>query len=144
MQQFVVPQFIDNEDKILGPVTVRQFVIVLVTVLILFIFYKTLTFTYFILVTFLIGGFGVALAFVKVNGRPFHYFLLNLLQIVLRPALRVWQQEIAMLNKNELENNVDKKAPTKIVKPKQVSSSRLAELSLLVDTGGAYKPDQFI
>ena len=29
MEQFVVPQFIDAEDKILGPLTGRQFVIML-------------------------------------------------------------------------------------------------------------------
>ena len=27
MQQFVVPQFIDVEDKIIGSITVRQFII---------------------------------------------------------------------------------------------------------------------
>ncbi|KKS92044.1 MAG: hypothetical protein UV69_C0039G0006, partial [Parcubacteria group bacterium GW2011_GWE2_43_12] len=30
MQQFVVPQFIDVEDKIIGPITVRQFIIIMV------------------------------------------------------------------------------------------------------------------
>ena len=32
MDRFVVPQFIDVEDKIFGPVTVRQFLILLGTV----------------------------------------------------------------------------------------------------------------
>jgi hypothetical protein len=31
MQQFVVPQFIDVEDKIIGPISVRQFLTLMVT-----------------------------------------------------------------------------------------------------------------
>ncbi len=143
MQQFVVPQFIDNEDKILGPITVRQFVIVLVTALLLVLLSKLLLFTYFVLSALVVGGFGAALAFVKVNGRPFHYFILNLAQIALRPALRVWKLE-AMIPNNKKEEVIDKTPPPKVVKPKQVSGSRLSELSLLVDTGGEYKPDQTI
>ena len=47
MQQFLVPQFIDVEDKIIGPITTRQFVEVLIGVLITFISYKILAFVYF-------------------------------------------------------------------------------------------------
>ena len=36
-EKFVVPQFIDNEDKILGPITVRQFLILLVATFVIFI-----------------------------------------------------------------------------------------------------------
>ncbi len=141
MQQFVVPQFIDNEDKILGPITVRQFIIVLVTALVVFVFYKTLRFAPFLLVSFFVGGFGIVLAFVKVNGRPFHYFILNVIQITIRPALRVWKKEI-MSTVDKKDDIVDKKPPSKVVRPKQVSASRLSELSLLVDTGGEYRPEQ--
>ncbi len=42
MQQFVVPQFIDVEDKILGPLTVRQFLIMLVSCLICFLGFPAL------------------------------------------------------------------------------------------------------
>lgn len=141
MQQFVVPQFIDKEDKILGPITVRQFIIILVTALFLVILYKFLDFTGFILGALLFGGFGVVLAFVKVNGREFHYFILNVLQILLRPALRVWKQEVTVAKtKDEAEKKENATPVPKVVRPTQVSSSRLSELSLLVDTGGEYRP----
>ena len=143
MQQFVVPQFIDNEDKILGPITVRQFIIVLVTALIVFVFYKILLFSYFLLASLLVGGFGIVLAFVKVNGRAFHYFILNVAQSTLRPALRVWKQDVVIIS-NTQEKTVDKTPPPKVIKPKQVNASRLSELSLLVDTGGEYRPEQKI
>ena len=77
MEQFVVPQFIDVEDKIIGPVTTRQFVILLTAALIIFVAYKLADTALFIFLLCLVGGFALILAFVKINGQPFHYFLLN-------------------------------------------------------------------
>ena len=37
MDQFVVPQFIDAEDKIFGPLTARQFIIVMFMMLLILI-----------------------------------------------------------------------------------------------------------
>ena len=93
MQQFTVPQFIDVEDKIIGPITTRQFIIMLVAGLIIAALYKIFYFT-----LFLISSLGVILvfgtvAFVKINGRPFHYFILNFIQTVKRHSLRVWQRK---------------------------------------------------
>jgi hypothetical protein len=48
-EKFIVPQFIDNEDKILGPLTVRQFLILLGAAVLLFILYKIFATLYFIL-----------------------------------------------------------------------------------------------
>lgn len=142
MQQFVVPQFIDNEDKILGPITVRQFLIVLVAVIICAVFYKLLDFTGFVLGVFLVGGLAAVLAFVKMNGRPFHYFLLNLLQLALRPNVRIWKQS----DFKKIEQKSEAKKPSnnipQVVKPKQIVTQRLSELSLLVDTGGQYRPEE--
>ena len=78
MDQFVVPQFIDVEDKIFGPVTTRQFLILLVAGLMLFTAFKLADTTLFIFLLAVVGGFALILAFVKINGQTFHYFLLNL------------------------------------------------------------------
>ncbi len=48
MAQYVVPQFITVEDKILGPITVRQFLILLVDTGLMFIFYKIFDFSLFL------------------------------------------------------------------------------------------------
>ncbi len=139
MQQFVVPQFIDVEDKILGPITTRQFVILLVVALLLFIFYKLMTFIYFVLFGLSTFALGVVLAFVKINGQPFHYFLLNLFQTFRRPKLRIWNKELA---DEELRRYL-KKEEVKVVVPKPVkeplTATRLSELSLIVNTGGVYR-----
>ena len=46
MQQFTVPQFIDVEDKIIGPITTRQFVIMLAGFTLIGISYKLFDFSF--------------------------------------------------------------------------------------------------
>lgn len=80
MQQFTVPQFIDVEAKIIGPITGRQFIIMLSGLLIIAACYKTLDFAAFLTAAIFIFLISVVFAFVKINGRPFHYFILNIIQ----------------------------------------------------------------
>ena len=139
MQQFVVPQFIDVEDKIFGPVTVRQFIITLVGGGLIFIAYKLADFALFLLEGIIIALITFILAFIKINGRPIHYFLLNLTQTSLRTRLRVWQR---IFSTAELKGYMQIKAvelPPQIMTKNKVRASRLAELSLIVDTGGIYE-----
>ncbi len=141
MDQFVVPQFIDVEDKIFGPITTRQFIILLVTGLFLFLVYKLADFTLFIFLTVVVGGLAVVLAFVKINGQPFHYFLLNIIQTVRRPGLRVWNK----IYTNEELNESRKTAKIDIAEAAsevpRLSYNRLRDLSLIVNTGGYYRPE---
>ena len=92
MNQFTVPQFIDVEDKIFGPVTTRQFVILLVAGLSIFVAYKLADMALFIFFLALIGGLALTIAFVKVNGQAFHYFVLNIFQTLRRPSRRIWRK----------------------------------------------------
>lgn len=142
LNQFTVPQFIEVEDKIFGPITARQFVILLADGILLFIFYKLFDLILFIITLALLGGFGLVLAFVKINGQPFHYFLLNITQTFRRPPLRIWQKDTT---EQTLKFLIEQKSsvvapPPKLVK-KDISRSRIADLSLVVNTGGIYKPD---
>ena len=139
MQQFTVPQFIDVEDKIIGPITARQFIIMLAGFLLIGICYKLFDFSLFITVTVFIFGFIIVLAFVKINGRPFHLFVLNLIQTIKRPSLRIWN---CLEGKTKIDYEKNKEQITKqIVLPtvKHFTKSRLTELSLIVDTKGAYQ-----
>lgn len=142
MDQFVVPQFIDVEDKIFGPVTTRQFLILLVAGLILFIAFKLADTALFIFFLATLGSFSLILAFVKINGQAFHYFLLNLFQTLRRPSRRIWYK---MDTKEELDQLRRKEAVVIIEKINTVpnlSYSRLRDLTLAVNTGGYYKPEE--
>lgn len=94
-EKFVVPQFIEKEDKILGPITVRQFLITLGATFVLFIEFRLLTLPYFILAAIPTAGLAGVFAFLKVNGQPFHIFFINFLQTTTRPKMRVWQKGLS-------------------------------------------------
>lgn len=142
MQQFVVPQFIDVEDKIIGPLTTRQFIIILVAGLLTFLEYKLADISLFLLEALVTLGLGTMFAFVKVNSMPFHIFLLNIVQTLKRPKIRIWYK---VWNDDELLAYIPqapialpKVAPTKNF----ISTSKLTELALEVDTGGAFKMEE--
>jgi hypothetical protein len=142
MQQFVVPQFIDVEDKILGPITVRQFLIMLVGGMTLVVAFRFADFAIFAVLALIIGGITLTFAFVKVNGQTFHYFLLNLLQTWRKPSTRIWKKQYSQ---DELEYLRKKNANieyTKTEKKKPVHRQRIRDLALIVNTGGYYRPDE--
>ena len=139
--QFVVPQFIDAEDKIIGPVTVRQFIIMLVAFLVAALLFKLLSFLWFLLTALPIIVAAGVLAFGKVNGQPFHYFILNLMQTFRRPRLRVWDKTLNDSELRALTKTVAAPPPPPPARKAPVSASKLAELSLVVNTGGVYRPD---
>ena len=141
MQQFVVPQFIDVEDKIFGPITARQFIILLVATLIIIVTYKIADIGLFIFITLIIGGLAVIFAFVKVNGQSFHYVILNIIQTLRRPSLRIWNK---VYDRKELLRYRAESKVVVIEKTKEVpklSYNRIRDLSLIVNTGGYYKPE---
>jgi len=134
LSHFLVPQFIDVESKIIGPITTRQFLIMMVAGMLDFVFYKIFYFNTFLAVgIFITGIFGIV-AFVKINGMPFHFFFLNLVQTLRRSSLRIWhKEEISALPEVE-----KKEVQKEFIKKPAVPTSKLSELALVVNTGGAY------
>jgi hypothetical protein len=138
-QQFTVPQFIDVESKIFGPMSVRQFIILLVGAVLIFVAFQLLTFVLFIIATLAIGGLSLTFAFVKIKGQDFHNFLLNLFQYAKKDKLRIWdkrytEEELDYLRK---KGTKEKKVETK--ERKRPQRSRMRDLSLVVNTGGYYE-----
>ncbi len=141
MQQFVVPQFIDVEDKIFGPITTRQFLILLVASGGVFLAYRFADLILFAVILALVGGGALILAFVKINGQAFHYFLLNIAQTIKTPNRRIWyngytDQELNIFRvwgTEEKEEAAEKQRP--------VRREHIRNLSLQVNTGGYFKAD---
>ncbi|MEI6529538.1 MAG: PrgI family protein [Candidatus Falkowbacteria bacterium] len=137
MQQFTVPQFIDVESKIIGPITTRQFLILLAAAVIIGISYKLFDFSLFVTITVFVLGIASLFSFVKVNGRPFHYFIVNITQTIRRPGTRVWNNRLTVIEEVDKTIFVPKEVRPE---PKEYyKKSRLAELALVVDTKGRYK-----
>ena len=144
MEQFTVPQFIDVEDKIFGPITARQFIILISAAGPIFLCYKLFDMALFLLTAFLIGGTALIFAFVKINGQAFHYFVLNIGETMRKPSRRLWYKSYTndalkvFINEHKefakrlKEGKVDK------VERRALNSTRIRDLSLLVNTGGYF------
>ena len=74
MQQFQIPQFIEMEDKLFGPLTFKQFMYLVGGGGICFILYVWLPLPFIIKIIPIAGvaALALALAFVKYNGRPLY------------------------------------------------------------------------
>jgi hypothetical protein len=93
--QFQVPQFIETEDKIVGPLTLRQFMYIGGAGIISAILYFTLaTWLWFILTIFLVGG-AIGVAFIKVEGRPLGNVILAAFGFYWKPQAYIWKTEEA-------------------------------------------------
>jgi hypothetical protein len=138
MQQVVVPQFLDVEDKIIGPVSVRQFVEMMIGAIIIAILYKLFDFPLFVISGLAIIAITLIVAFAKINGQSFHLFLLNFVQTIKRPKLKIWRKQIIIKQlKKELEQPPPPPPPP--LRQRPVSVSKISEIALVIDTGGVYQ-----
>ncbi len=69
--EYQVPQFIEVEDKIIGPLTLKQFIYLAGAAGLCVVFFAYLSIISAILLSIPVVAFGVALAFYKVNSKPF-------------------------------------------------------------------------
>lgn len=141
--QFVVPQFIDAEDKILGPVSVRQFITFLAGVGLIVVAYQILYKLANSAVLFFISAFGIfvltmTFAVFRVNGRPFHLFILNLMESLRKPTMRLWNNMALEQLQYRREPAPPAPPPTKA----PLIQTNLARLAMLVDTGGAFHEEE--
>mgnify|MGYP001607795498 CR=1 FL=1 len=90
--QFQVPQFIDVENKIVGPLTLKQFLYLAAAVIIIFILFLILKIGAWLIFSIIIGGVAAAFAFIKYNGRPLNVFFTSVLNYLWRPRVYIWQK----------------------------------------------------
>lgn len=95
--QYKVPQNIDLEDKIVGPFTMKQFGYLMGGGVLVYAIYQMFLpyvngLLYTILLALPVAMLTVALTFIKINDRPFEYFVINLFGYIFAPKKRVWQQ----------------------------------------------------
>ncbi len=69
--EYQVPQFIEVEDKVVGPLTLRQFIFLGGAAGLCVAFFLMLPILFALLFGVPVAALGVALAFYKVNGKPF-------------------------------------------------------------------------
>lgn len=91
--QFQVPQFIETEDKIVGPLSLRQFAYFGAGgVLSAFLYFFTQPWLWAI-GSFFIFAIVIGLAFVKIEGRPLINVAMSAFHFYWKPQTYVWQPE---------------------------------------------------
>lgn len=90
---FQVPQYLEVEDKIIGPFTLKQFIILLIGGGIIFLLYNLLTFSVFIIIAMPIALFTLLLAFYKIGHQKFTQFVANFLNFISKPNIYTWKKQ---------------------------------------------------
>lgn len=93
MAQFQVPQFIDTEPKIVGPLTIKQFAYIGIAGMIGFFLFFFLKLAIWLPIVVVLGLIACAFAFLKYNGRPFASLFVNAALYIWRPKLYLWQRK---------------------------------------------------
>ena len=129
--QFKVPQFIDIEDKIFGPFTLKQFGYILGAVGFAFIIWSFISIKILAILLILpISGLFLALAFVKINNRPFVDFLENGLRYFTGAKIYTWKQPLTP-QANEYAETITKATKETIVS--RVEHGRLRQIAFGLD-----------
>ncbi len=118
--QFQVPQFIETEDKIVGPFTIRQFVYILIAGIFCFFFYFTVKLWLFVALSVVFLGTAFALGSIQVSGRALPHVLGAAFNFYWRPRLYLFQPEHELAPKR---TTLPEAAPTPVpVKPKEIAA----------------------
>jgi len=91
--RFQVPQFIEVEDKIFGPLTGTQFIYVVGGVGFLVAMWLILPKWLAVIVGVPFAALGLALAFLKINDRPFILTLEAGFEYLLKTKLYIWEKK---------------------------------------------------
>src|ERR1700722_10293288 len=90
--QFQVPQFIEVEDKIFGPLTLKQFIYLAGGAGLCFLLYEFLPHIVAIPLMLVAAGFSAALAFYKINNKPFINVVEAAFKYFFASKLYIWKK----------------------------------------------------
>jgi len=137
--RFKVPQNVQREDQILGPITLKQLIVLMITGGFSYLMYTQLNKLFYMnqlqqMLIWLPLALGAAFAFVKIRGIPlFKFCLLTLEQTIFLPSKRFWQNSgdgFVSMTQNETKKEKEKeKAP----ETKAFSEQKVKNLAALLD-----------
>lgn len=135
--QFQVPQFIETEDHIVGPLTLRQFLIMGGAAILCGITFAILNIWLWAVLSVVIMGFSAVFALVKIHGRSFGRIFLSAVNFYWKPQTYVW-----MPNNDRIEKTSDsiQKVSETISIEKIVAGLALSTVWQTVQTGKKEAP----
>ncbi len=133
--RFQVPQFIEIEDKIFGPLTIKQFIYMAGGAGMSIIFYLFMPLWAALFFIIPIMSFSSALAFYKINNKPFIFVVESGFKYLLNTKLYIWRHQQQEAKK---QKELSPATPAAFI-PK-LSESKLKDLSWSLDTKEAINP----
>lgn len=138
--QYKVPQNVDIEDRVIGPLSLRQFMIILlglgITLMLNFVLVGYLRWLFWIVALILVPG-SAAIALAKYGSQNFEDFLMSVIGGTLsKPRQRVWRKHE---DSYQMVRKETKPAPKTITPKKKTileAHDDLSRLAELVDSGG--------
>lgn len=128
---FQVPQFIDIEDKIFGPFTFKQFLYLAGGAGFVVVMFKLFPIFLALIISTPVAILALALAFLKINNKPFIFTLEAFIKYHTGGKLYLWKK-----NPNK-KSGISNMAPKDSLKNEEIipslSGSKLKELSWSLD-----------
>ncbi len=137
--QFPVPQFTDVEDKIIGPLTVKQFGIIFAAGILIFLPYSvTKSIIVLVIAIILVGLPALGLAFVKINGRPMYVMFTFVFKFITSPKILVFHKQ-GVKTAEKREEKVETKKTVELItsSPEQ----RIKEVNRLLTANAKEEED---
>ena len=134
--KYQVPQFIEIEDKIIGPLTLKQFVYLAGGAGMAFVIYTFLPIYIALVLIIAVVALAVCLAFYKINNKPFIDFLESAFLYYTKQNLYIWKKE-----EKPMPTQTSQAAPEarQVYVPK-LSDSKLKDLSWTLDINENLNP----
>lgn len=130
---FQVPQFIEIEDKIFGPLSLKQFLYIVGGAGLSFLFYAYLPIYLAVVPIAIVAGLAILLAFYKYNERPFVVLIEAAIRYLLTNKLYLWRKESKVSAKAKATKVEPITVATKEGSTPRLSASRLKDLSWSLD-----------
>lgn len=134
--EYQVPQFIEVEDKLIGPLTLKQFIYIAGAAGICIVLVVYLPLIFAIPLALLVGGIGAALAFYKINSKPFVNVLEDGFNYYTRSKLFLWRHEGKSTAEMNAAASASAAAAEALRKPRpaaRLTSGKLSELAWSLD-----------
>lgn len=134
--RFEVPQFIEKEAKILGPLTFKQTLYLVGAGLVIFFLYFTLAkvnLLAFILITVFVVGLSLALAFLKIWGYSLSILFKNFFSFFISSKIYLWKK-VAIPPKITPKKEKPKEEAVETPSLKIAGKSQLKKLSVQIET----------
>lgn len=128
---FNVPQFIDIEDKIVGPLTAKQLGWLGIAGVLLLILWSTLTFSSFLPAAIITVAIFGALAFYRPYNQPLITFLMSGVSFFIKPKIYVWKRYYD--NMKSVAKTPEKPKEEVIIKKKVLDKNKIEELSKILN-----------